>query len=1321
MVQCVVGAVIGPSSTKEVSSSERESEPEMREAVKKSDNDIKPVTKMLEVLKNSSLREGAIEVPYKDDDAKPEIDNSSSSNGTKLSKLMTTFSAASDVVGSSESTEAIQEDVRVVSSNGAIAATADLAQHGENSRQTLKIEAKGEQAGWRQDNCATIPEGVIIQANASDGNDEDTALLMCHNMVEGGIFSSVSAPYSSVSPHGVLNGGKMTPKAPQTCELPPVDNIYAYGNKVIEGSISPTSLRAIKEISSLKTSNTDKYSPTSDSTAGSEGTSASGKHPRPQTGKQHTKSEISPVAMGGVTRSDLPESPQYKSLGSIVSNGLEHTGRWTKLEHSLFVKALHKYGKEWKKVAAMVRTRTVVQTRTHAQKFFQKIQKFNQNGELGEEELGLDVKQRDFQLAANQKDGENDSLRTMTKILTTSGKRGKVSEPSGMCAPTAKHHRRKESSQHHESVHSDVTRGCDFGGSEEGGSEKTTTPRKRTEAPQRSHLNDNDGEKQTSFPSPAACGSRKRMELAVAELLAAASACPITPRAAGVTTQTPLSIEILDDVSGGLPLPTCYSNTPWDGAVQQLLLEKRNFQLSPSIPTLSLSEKESMLCRSAPNSAGGEDCRVLKSENVPSSPDVPQQQQQHHAEKRQESPLMTKRYCITEPNDYQGEIKMGGQVHWEQQNQSIGMSEHLHNQRYDAEGGGHKELHCLTIQGDVSVVQAWLESILREVGNIWVVKDLVNQHDKFGFTPLMCAASLERSPSVSSLVELLLQYGANPIFTDGVGNLPIHWAAYAGNESVVQLLLSHPCPSPLNTQNLYGDTPLHFAARYGHAGVVQALLLAGSMYDTRNADGKTALSVVGESIRGGTMDKISNAARDAVRKLLLTVAPKKRTLVLYHPDCGDHQPRSDRDWERPERVQDIIDGIENSDLIHDYEVEISHDFNRVTVDALSLVHSVEYIIFVNNLSNVLKSESSQASVPFTPMVQRSVMGKENVNVKPTELCDTSFSGGSLRAARYAAGAVVRAVDSVVTGQNRNAFCVVRPPGHHAGPNGLLDGVVSCGFCIFNNVVVGALHALEVHSVRRVAIVDLDVHHGNGTEELVREYAQLDRLMFFSVHLYDRPSEDNNNSSGGGPPSGDEYQFFPGTGAEGDPSLGIINVPIMPIWKDRESSISSGTRSNKREKAKGGACEDLVGRLAFRKAIGQILLPALQSFKPDLIFLSTGFDALEKDVGNCKCMPNHVLRGCDLTVEDYSWATSVLQQVAEKYCDGRIVSVLEGGYGSVQEPSVKKKCKGESKKDSDEQPVRPLDRTGLVEASIVHLSALIDPYPASIDKNEMCIE
>lgn len=152
-------------------------------------------------------------------------------------------------------------------------------------------------------------------------------------------------------------------------------------------------------------------------------------------------------------------------------------------------------------------------------------------------------------------------------------------------------------------------------------------------------------------------------------------------------------------------------------------------------------------------------------------------------------------------------------------------------------------------------------------------------------------------------------------------------------------------------------------------------------------------------------------------------------------------------------------------------------------------------------------------LPFTPQVQKFVLHQSNQELK-TDHCDTSFSAGTLRAARRAAGAVAHAVDRVMLGRNRNAFCCVRPPGHHAGYDGLLTGAKSCGFCIFNSVAAGALHALDNHTCERVAIIDLDVHHGNGTEDIVRRYPQPHRLFFFSLHLYDKDQT---------------YEFFPGVG------------------------------------------------------------------------------------------------------------------------------------------------------------------------------------------------
>ena len=192
-------------------------------------------------------------------------------------------------------------------------------------------------------------------------------------------------------------------------------------------------------------------------------------------------------------------------------------------------------------------------------------------------------------------------------------------------------------------------------------------------------------------------------------------------------------------------------------------------------------------------------------------------------------------------------------------------------------------------------------------------------------------------------------------------------------------------------------------------------------------------------------------------------------------------------------------------------------------------------------------------------VQRKV--KKDIQIKQGNHSDTSFSVGSLRAARRAAGAVQHAVDCVLMGRNRNAFCIVRPPGHHAGYEGLLENGESCGFCIFNNVAAGAAHALsERHRprVERCAIVDIDVHHGNGTEEIVQRFSDPSRLFFFSVHLYDRdcpkkgaPTIATSCSYTSCQKDDCLWKFYPGTGDTDDVTLNVINAPIAPLWKEKD--------------------------------------------------------------------------------------------------------------------------------------------------------------------------
>ena len=208
--------------------------------------------------------------------------------------------------------------------------------------------------------------------------------------------------------------------------------------------------------------------------------------------------------------------------------------------------------------------------------------------------------------------------------------------------------------------------------------------------------------------------------------------------------------------------------------------------------------------------------------------------------------------------------------------------------------------------------------------------------------------------------------------------------------------------------------------------------------------------------------------------------------------------------------------------------------------------------------------------------------------------DTHMSVGTLAAAYRAAGGAVKAVDMVMGGEAANAFVAMRPPGHHA------ERETAMGFCFFGNVAIAAKHALDHHGLSRVAIVDFDVHHGNGTQDLVEDDA---RILFCSTH---------------------QSPLYPGTGAAHETGVGnVVNVPLP-----------GGTD----------------GR-GFRTAMEEKVLPRVDDFKPQLLLISAGFDAHKSDP----------LAGMMLVEEDFGWVTGRLCDLAERHCNGRVVSVLEGGY------------------------------------------------------------
>jgi len=287
-----------------------------------------------------------------------------------------------------------------------------------------------------------------------------------------------------------------------------------------------------------------------------------------------------------------------------------------------------------------------------------------------------------------------------------------------------------------------------------------------------------------------------------------------------------------------------------------------------------------------------------------------------------------------------------------------------------------------------------------------------------------------------------------------------------------------------------------------------------------------------------------------------------QTAYISHPLClkhdmGTHHPES------PARIHAVEDQLIASGLMHYLQ---HHDAPAATREQLMRVHDAAYI------------DSIESSVPPQGIVHLDA--------------DTALNPFSYQAALRAAGAVVLGVDLVTGKKVENVFCNIRPPGHHA------ERARAMGFCIFNNVAVGAAHALVHHGLQRVAIADFDVHHGNGTENIFHDDP---RVMLCSTF---------------------QYPFYPYCGADSGNDH-IINVPL-----------AAGTGSEE-----------------FRAAVTQHWLPALEAFQPELLLISAGFDAhRDDDMASLK-----------LTEADYAWVTEVLKRIAGKYAHGRIVSALEGGY------------------------------------------------------------
>jgi acetoin utilization deacetylase AcuC-like enzyme len=286
--------------------------------------------------------------------------------------------------------------------------------------------------------------------------------------------------------------------------------------------------------------------------------------------------------------------------------------------------------------------------------------------------------------------------------------------------------------------------------------------------------------------------------------------------------------------------------------------------------------------------------------------------------------------------------------------------------------------------------------------------------------------------------------------------------------------------------------------------------------------------------------------------------------LLTHPDCLLHEMGA-RHPESPARLRAILDALGDWRMAGHVQ---PFEAPEASSEQLLRVHRESYLQYVRDSSP----------------------GDDYAFLDP----DTSMNPKSLSAALRAAGAAVKATDLVMGEGPARAFCAVRPPGHHATPDRAM------GFCIFNNVAVGVAHALARHGLERVAILDFDVHHGNGTEEAFHEDP---RVMLCSTF---------------------QHPYYPFCGADSGNDH-IINTPLPAM----------------------------TGSEGFRAAVERFWRPALERFAPQLVFVSAGFDAHRED-------PLAYLR---LEDEDYAWITGFIVAIADRHAHGRVVSTLEGGYNT----------------------------------------------------------
>jgi len=308
------------------------------------------------------------------------------------------------------------------------------------------------------------------------------------------------------------------------------------------------------------------------------------------------------------------------------------------------------------------------------------------------------------------------------------------------------------------------------------------------------------------------------------------------------------------------------------------------------------------------------------------------------------------------------------------------------------------------------------------------------------------------------------------------------------------------------------------------------------------------------------------------------------TAFIYHPiylqhNTGPHHP------ERASRIQSILRKLKKTALINKLKIV---EPEAASIEDITLVHSRDYAMHIKDVCSRLVASGGSLGRDSSGGVEK------NIFLDP----DTVVSKDSYEAAVFSVGAVIDGIDLVFKGEFDNAFCMVRPPGHHARPQQAM------GFCIFNNIAVGARYLQKKYGLKRIVILDWDVHHGNGTEEV---FYQDNGIFYISLH---------------------QYPHYPGTGSKEDVGEGKgknfnLNIPM---------------------KAGDGDFE-------YIKAFKELILPRIEVFRPEFILISAGFDGHRDDP----------LSSINLTEDGYSEMTSMVKNAASLFSGNHMVSVLEGGY------------------------------------------------------------